>query len=186
MENAIVERAAAGDVQAWNELVRRYERLLRSVASGLRMRRCDADDAAQQTWLALQTGIHGLREPEHVKAWLCRVMYRQCLRILRAQRLECPDETLGERADRPVQAVDPVVVAETAAALWAAVDRLPERERQLLQALFTTEERSYREIARVLGMPVGAIGPVRMRALRRLPGLLAEAGLTVENLHAVA
>jgi RNA polymerase sigma factor (sigma-70 family) len=183
----IVLRAADGDERAWAELVTRYTRLLRSQARDLRMRPCDADDAAQQTWNALRGHIHRLREPEHVQAWLCLVMRRNCVRILVRQRAELLDnDPDARRENMPAVPADPVVFDETAAALWATVDRLPDRECRLVRALFDGEERSYAEIARALAMPIGSIGPVRLRALRRLPAMLADAGVTVEDLRAIA
>jgi len=181
----IVRRAADGDEQAWNVLVRQYGRLLRSLAAGMRMRPWDGEDAAQQTWLALRRSIHRLHTPEHVRAWLCRVMRRNCVRVLKARRGEWLADDV-EAWQGGVDAVEPVTRAETAAVLWATVDRLPDRERQLLRALFDREERSYREIARDLRMPVGSVGPVRMRALGRLTAMLEAAGVTIDDLHAVA
>ena len=70
--------------------------------------------------------------------------------------------------------------------LYCKLPQLPDRERRLLRALFDRNELSYREVAAHLTMPVGAIGPVRMRALERLPAMLAQAGVTREDLHALA
>lgn len=187
----VVQRAADGDERAWHELVTRYARLLRSVAAGLRLRSCDAEDAAQQTWLALRENIHTLREPARVHAWLCQVMRRNCLRILTRQRAEWLADGVGSwaqsRSAEPTGTpVDPVVVEETAVALWATVDRLPDRERRLVRALFDREERSYKQIARDLDMPVGSIGPVRLRALERLHALLADVGVTVDAVRTAA
>jgi RNA polymerase sigma factor (sigma-70 family) len=182
----VVGRAAAGDERAWAELVARYGRLLRSVAARLQMRHCDVDDAAQLTWMALRNGIHDLRNPEHVGTWLCQVMRRHCVRILVHQRTErLEDETDGWSVpDDTPAAIDRISLEETAEVLWRVVDRLPERERTLLRALFDGQERSYRDIAHNLSMPIGSIGPIRMRALERLPAMLAEAGVTAEDLHA--
>jgi RNA polymerase sigma factor (sigma-70 family) len=183
----LVRRAAAGDERAWRELVTCYERLLYSIAAGFHMRRCDADDAVQQTWIALLGSIDALRNPECVGGWLARVMRRNCIHIRERQRREDhedPTETWAVTADAAI--VDRLVFDEMARVLWTVVGRLPERERGLLRALFDGDERSYREIARCLSMPVGSIGPVRKRALERLPAMLAEVGLTVDDLHAVA
>jgi len=187
----VVRHAADGDERAWHELVTRYARLLRSVAAGLRVRPCDAEDAAQQTWLALRENIHALREPARVHAWLCQVMRRNCLRILTRQRAEQLADDVGSwahsRSDDPTdELVDQVVLEQTAVALWAVVDRLPDRERQLLRALFDREERSYRQIARDLDMPIGSNGPIRMRALERLSALLADIGITVDHVRTAA
>jgi RNA polymerase sigma factor (sigma-70 family) len=115
-------------------------------------------------------------------------MRRNCVRMLVAQRSEWVEEDIETRlgpAPEP-SATEGIVRTEIADRLWSAVDRLPERERVLMRALFDGTERSYREVAQDLAMPIGAIGPVRMRALKRLPELLAEVGITVDDLHAVA
>ncbi|HEX3003939.1 MAG TPA: hypothetical protein VHO27_06995, partial [Angustibacter sp.] len=44
---ALLERAAAGSQDAWNEIVRRYERLVWSVARAHRLDASDAADAVQ-------------------------------------------------------------------------------------------------------------------------------------------
>jgi DNA-directed RNA polymerase specialized sigma24 family protein len=52
--------------------------------------------------------------------------------------------------------------------LAAAVRRLPERQRKLLEVLYAEETPSYEAISRELEMPVGSIGPTRGRAMGRL------------------
>ncbi|MGH3782038.1 MAG: sigma factor-like helix-turn-helix DNA-binding protein, partial [Pseudonocardiaceae bacterium] len=52
--------------------------------------------------------------------------------------------------------------------LWKHVDELSPRRRILLRALFTDSARPYAEIASNVGIPLGAIGPTRTRALQQL------------------
>ncbi len=173
----VLDRAAAGDDRAWEELVAHYGRLLRAVAFSMRMRSCDVEDATQTTWLALREDIRTIRDPERVGAWLCCVMRRRCLQMLIQQRRERlddhPEEWYVPDADPPANytvRIDPDL-------LWRYVDRLPDRERIVLRTLFDGTDHSYREVARSLSMPVGSLGPVRMRALTRLTALLAADGL---------
>ncbi len=176
----VVKRAAAGDDSAWDELVGHYGRMLRAVAAELRVQGCDAEDAAQTTWLALREDIHTIRDPEHVGEWLCSVMRRRCVRLLTQQRrerlVEHPDEWVApEPAPRRAE--------PDGTLLWSFVDRLPDRERTVLRALYDGSDRNYRETAELLSMPVGSLGPVRMRALRRLSALLVDAGITAGELR---
>ena len=53
-------------------------------------------------------------------------------------------------------------------ALWRAFATLSDRCQSLLRLLIADEEPSYEEIGAALGMPIGAIGPTRMRCLDRL------------------
>lgn len=180
----VMNRAAAGDERAWDELVTHYGRMLRTVAFRMRMRSCDVEDATQTTWLALRENIHTIRDPERVGAWLCCVMRRRCLRMLIQQRRERLDDRPDEWAvpDGPAPPSDAVPVDEAVAVLWGYVDRLPDRERIVLRTLFDGTDHSYRDVARRLSMPVGSVGPVRMRALKRLSALLAEAGIVAADL----
>ncbi|MBV8992111.1 MAG: hypothetical protein JO287_00070 [Pseudonocardiales bacterium] len=47
----------------------------------------------------------------------------------------------------------------------------------LLQALFTEHSRPYAEVARLIGIPAGGIGPTRARALAQLRDMIEEHGL---------
>jgi DNA-directed RNA polymerase specialized sigma24 family protein len=60
------------------------------------------------------------------------------------------------------------VQAEQREAVLAAVDRLPDRQRSLITALFYGSASSYQALSTKLGMPPGSIGPTRDRALGRL------------------
>jgi DNA-directed RNA polymerase specialized sigma24 family protein len=53
-------------------------------------------------------------------------------------------------------------------ALWRAFAKLSERCKTLLRLLVADEEPSYEDVGAALDMPIGAIGPTRMRCLDRL------------------
>jgi DNA-directed RNA polymerase specialized sigma24 family protein len=59
----------------------------------------------------------------------------------------------------------------------AAMRRLPARSRTLLTLLAAAPARSYGEVSKTLGMPVGSIGPTRARGLRQLRGELEAVGI---------
>jgi len=61
--------------------------------------------------------------------------------------------------------------------LWKHVADLPAGGRDLLMALVGSEAPRYAEFARATGMPIGSIGPRRMRYLRTLRRRLEKAGL---------
>jgi RNA polymerase sigma factor (sigma-70 family) len=179
----VVGRAAAGDDQAWAELFRSYDRMLRWVARDMRMRSCDAEDAAQLTWIALHQNIHTIRDPENISTWLCIVMRRRCLNLLEKQRREVLDDRIDDSV-LPAEPAEMTVSAEGATRLWELVDQLPTRERVLLRTLFDGTDRSYRDTATALSMPIGSVGPVRQRAIKRLAGLLDGAGIGATDLYA--
>jgi RNA polymerase sigma factor (sigma-70 family) len=172
----VVNRAIAGDESAWAELVRQFGGRLRLIGAGFRLTPAEADDAMQMTWLELFRSIGKLESTDKVGAWLSTTMRRNCLRIVGGRRAERLTEAMEAQAvDRAAGAEDLYLLAERDKSLWEIVERLPPRQARLLRALFTEQQPSYHEIATSLSMPVGAIGPVRQRALRRLATLLADA-----------
>jgi len=182
----LVCRAAAGEESAWADLVENYSGLLWSIAARFRMVRGDAEDAAQMTWMCLFQNVEQLRAPEGAVGWLATTMRRNCVRVVRQRQREqlCDDWTQWSVAADEGPLDSRVLVAERNRLLWEAVDRLPDRQRQLLCNLFNTDERSYGEIAAAMSTSVGTIGPARRRALRSLEALLAEAGVGRDQIYA--
>jgi RNA polymerase sigma factor (sigma-70 family) len=165
----LLTRAAAGDEAAWHALVDRFSSLIWATARAHRLSRGDAADVAQTTWLRLVEHLDAIRDPDRVGAWLATTARRESLRTLKRSGREQPtDEVdLFERPDD--EAVDRHLLRqERAGALWRAFAALSERCKRLLRLLMADVEPSYEEVGAALGMPVGAIGPTRMRCLDRL------------------
>ena len=77
---ALVAAAAAGEPQAWSELIDRYAVLIRSVCRSHRLCDADAEDVAQLTWLRAVEHIGRLRDPDRFGAWVGTTARRECLR----------------------------------------------------------------------------------------------------------
>lgn len=164
-----VERARAGDAQAWEALVARFTPALRSAARSYRLGASDVEDAVQATWVAAFRHIDGIREAAAFQGWLLVTVRREAIRTLRARQREVPVADLPERAgaDEP-QPASGLLSRERRQAVWNAVELLPARQQALLRALFAPSEPTYDELSRALDMPIGAIGPTRQRALAGL------------------
>ena len=168
---AMVNRAAAGDQGAWNEIVERYSPLVWSICLRYRLDRQDSDDVGQSVWLLLVERIGMLREPAALPGWLATTTQRECLRVLRASRrhehAELPDDQLPPDPDAAM-IEEEILVAERDAAIRMAFAELPRPCRELLAMLIGDQQHSYEDISATLGMRMGSIGPVRARCLDRL------------------
>jgi RNA polymerase sigma factor (sigma-70 family) len=167
--DALVSAAAAGDQSAWNELVERFERLVWATTRTYRLSRSDAADVAQTVWLRLVENLDRIRDPERLGAWLATTARRESLRYIRLH----GREQLSDEADVfEAPSEDPLEVAllteERDTALWTAFAKLSERCQTLLRLLVSEDEPSYETIGAALDMPIGAIGPTRMRCLDKL------------------
>jgi RNA polymerase sigma factor (sigma-70 family) len=174
----LVRLARAGDAGAWRELTARYSGLLWSVARGFHLGAADAGDVVQMCWVRLVENLDRIRDPEHVATWLVTVARRESISLIRRSGRESLSVS-----DRPHDLVDVDPPIETAMirserdrALWAAFEQVSERCQRLLRLLISDPPMAYRDIADVLDMPIGAIGPTRQRCLSTLRGRIASAG----------
>lgn len=161
-ERALVMRARAGDRRAFGELVERHMRRAYYVALGLVGSHEDALDLSQEAFARAFRARRSLDPDRPFYAWLYQIVRRLCFNFLRdtrrrSQRLREAVPWLAEQAGERV--VDPARSAERAelrARLEAAIESLPEREREVL-VLKEFEGLRYREIAELLGVPVGTV-----------------------------
>lgn len=164
----------AGDPEAWDIAVEQYRNLLRHVVRRYRLTPDQSADVIQTTWLRFVENVHRIREPRAIGGWLATTASREAMAIGRQNRRETPTEILPDIATSVTLEVEDRLAAEwRASRLRAAIATLPPRERTLVQTLLDPASLSYQQISQRLDMPVGAIGPIRQRALRRLRNALA-------------
>lgn len=175
----LLPRVSDGDPAAWEEVVRRYDKLVSATVRSFRLQDADALDAIQTTWLRLAENAHHVLRSERLGGWLAATARHECLRILRQTKpspgpLETVADTVADHAVGPEQRA---IEGDAARTLWNLVEELPTRQRTLLRALFTDHPRPYAEVAHIAGIPPGAIGPTRARALQHLREKLDEYGM---------
>lgn len=162
---------------AWRELASRYEGLVRAVVGSYRLQEADFADAVQNTWLRALERLHTVRDPNSLGGWLTTVARRECLALLARSRREAPTGVEEDRLVVEAPGPEAVVLAEEARrAVVDAVTELPVKPRALVSVLFSSPEPNYAEVSRLMGLPIGSIGPTRQRALRTLRCGLARAG----------
>ncbi|WP_110241829.1 RNA polymerase sigma factor [Nocardioides gilvus] len=168
----LVAAAGQGDEGAWSEIVDRYMPLLVTVALPYRLSPPEVQDLAQTVWLHLVEHLGDIREPRALPKWLITTTRREAVRQAREQRRTQPadfqDHWWTSRLLTFDDADADLVRDERHAALTLCLAVLSPRQQRLLALLAQDPPLSYAEISRVMGIPVGAIGPTRTRALERL------------------
>jgi RNA polymerase sigma factor (sigma-70 family) len=166
---ALVRRAVDGDPAALTWIVERYDRSLRAIVRFYRLSPWDVDDVVQATWLQFMEHGRSLREPAALTGWLATTARRQSLRVLQRRVRERPsdDPALGD--DMPVaEPWEELIATERRAAVHGAVGRLPLSSRRLMTLMLARPGMRYEQVAEALGMPIGSIGPTRLRCISRL------------------
>ena len=189
-DTSLVQRCLQGDFDAWQQLVDRYARLVRTVPVRLGLSPMEVDDVTQEVFLALAQGIHRLDDPERIAAWLVTTARRISWRALqKRQREHLSDHSELARlemtsrssvAPSPDWSLNALLDGwDRQAQLQQALDRLDDRCRKLLHLLFLDpEEPDYGTISQRLSMPQGSIGPTRGRCLGKLRAILEEMGFS--------
>jgi RNA polymerase sigma-70 factor (ECF subfamily) len=168
----LLQRFAAGDLDAFESLFRQYQReVYRWVMRIVRDPTSAEDLTVEAFWRAYKA--HAGFDPEaNFAAWLRRIATNLALDHLRKRRpyVELPDDLAAER--KP----DSVVQQQTRVALRKAFAELPPRLRVVAQ-LGLVEDESYAEIAQALGISAGVARTRMFRAVRVLRNKLQRVGV---------
>lgn len=169
-----------GDPAAWDEILRRYGKLVSATVRSFRLQEADVLDSMQMTWLRLAENADRVQFPERLGGWLVTTARRECLHILRQTKLGprltdmASDIVTDPSADPEQHAIN----THTAQTLRKLINELSPLRRTVIRMLFTDTPCSYTNVARIAGIPIGGIGPTRARALRQLRNKLDEHEMT--------
>ncbi len=141
-------------------------------AAALRLTRntADAEDLVQETYLRAYRGFGGFRDGTNIKAWLYRILSNTFISSYRARRRRGDSIELDAIEEQAVLsrvsgagATGITRTAEQAAleqlpdeAVKAALEQLPETFRMAVM-LADVEGFSYKEIAKIMGVPIGTV-----------------------------
>jgi len=185
-DTGLVRRCLDGDLSAFDELVRRHEGRVVSLAYRLTGDRDLANDLAQEAFVSAYRSLRKFRGASAFSTWLYRITYNVCIDEIhrRGRTAERSVDTFygGDRdvaleipdaADTPE---DAATRSERSQAVRRAVARLPEHYREVL-VLYDLQGVPYEEIASLLRCPLGTI---KSRINRARLALLEALGPDVE------
>lgn len=159
---ALLTRFVTGDDDAFSRLATAYRPLLYSIfLRWFRLEESDADDLYQEVLLQLVTKAPEVRD---VRRWLMGTAVNQAKKRIRTL---IRQRRLAERWGAEQELTETPERTDIRQLLELALAQLSPRDQRLLRLIYL-EERSYQETAAILGRPIGSIGPLRGRALRRL------------------
>lgn len=169
-DEGLLERVAGGEAPAFSELVRRHGPRVLALARRILGSEADAQDIVQDVFIRLwKQAASWEARGARLSTWLHRVTVNLCMNhIERVHKRGAPLDTQGDEMIDPSAPVEEQLsAAERVAALHAAIDALPERQRAAI-ALFYTAGASTAETAGVLGLSVKATESLLLRARRGL------------------
>ena len=168
----LVRKAQAGDLGAFEELVRRHQQGLFSYLYRMCRNSSDAEEMAQAAMVRAWEKLAGFRGASSFKTWLYRIGTNLCFNLrTRRKPTEELDETMAAPdAERPEAAFRQKVREE---AVHRALALLPDDQRAAL-VLSVYQDMSYKEIAETMGKTLRAVDSLLFRAKTNVRKALAE------------
>ena len=166
-DQVLAERAADGDLRAFDVLVRRYGPLMRVYATRVLGFNDETDDVVQESFITAWQQLGTLEDGSAVKSWLMRIVSRKSIDRLRARRAHVNIEDTDAPAPENTA---PHVVAEVESqteALARVLADLPEDQRRCW-TLRELAEYSYHDIASELHLPLSTVRGLLARARKTL------------------
>lgn len=189
-DGQLVGRVLAGQREAFDELVKRYQRQAVAVSYRLLGNSQDAQEVTQDAFLKAFTSLGTLQKPEAFSGWLMRIVSNLSLNYRRSRktRQQLPlDDVLGPvdgattdtaagasewtaRNDDPVHQLQSVEMGQR---LRKALEELPEKQR-LAIVMFTLEDMPQKQIAEALHCSVEAVKWHVFQGRKKLKELMKE------------
>jgi RNA polymerase sigma-70 factor (ECF subfamily) len=175
MMDDLVERARAGGQRPSEDLVRRHDRRVLSLASRLTGHLEDAQEVAQESFSRLYKNLNLLHSDDDVGPWLRIVTVNLC-RDLARRKARSPVVVNEELISRAAAESNPEWAAsdrEREGILRTALQSLTERERTAL-VLRELEGLNTLEVAKIMGVAAATVRVQIMQARLKLRKLLAK------------
>lgn len=174
---ALVARAAEGDADAFEELVRRYRNDVYALCYQYMRNREEAWDMSQESFIKVYRGIKGFRSESSFKTWALRIAKNRCLDELKRRRV--PTVDIGEDGEKyPGGELTPGGKAD-AKELGEAIERAMRSLPEIHRTAFMLRELnglSYDEMAVVMQCNIGTVMSRLHHARKKLQQALREMG----------
>ncbi len=166
-ERAIIERCRQHDLEAFDELVRMYERRIFNFALRLSGNHHDAEDITVETFIRVFNAIANFRGDATFSTWLFRIAHNVFLDMRKKEKahphtslqdvLELDESEVTRQVEDPGPLPERLAEdAELSQLLRRAIDELPDYQKTMV-LLYHTQNKSYEEIAEIMHLPIGTV-----------------------------
>lgn len=171
LERDLIEKAQAGDRDAFTQLILWHEGALGRMALSALKEPNDAADAIQETILRAWKNLPRLRQPQFFRTWLIRILLRECATLRKSREkyshAELPDDTWEQAA--------PAVPRDTVLDVRTVLETLSRDDRMIL-TLYYFDDFPVREIAEALHISQSAAKQRLHRAREKFRAAYEERG----------
>lgn len=176
-DESIVASIVAGDVDAYAEIMARYELKLHRYVTYLIHNQTMADDVVQDTFIKAYQNLNGFNPKYKFSSWIYRISHNEAMNAIKKVRHmsdvdidELPDTGYDQRIE---ELVDNNILSED---VHGCLGKLEPKYREVIQLVYF-ENMKYEEVSDVLRIPASTVGVWLSRAKTRLRDLCKQRGV---------
>lgn len=187
-EKHLIDSAKSGNEAAFEQIIRKYEKLVYTIAYRSTGSEHDALDISQDVFIKIYKNLPQFKEQSSLSTWIFRITMNTCVDFSRKRQkalasisiddeensrfLEIPDNT-----SEPLSCIESIELANN---IQKAILSLPESHKKII-ILRDIAGLSYSEISRILDMPEGTVKSRLSRARENLRKILLSNGTIDDN-----
>jgi len=190
-ERPLVEKILNGDLQAFQQFIEKYQRLVTHMVFRMILNESDREEICQDVFLKIYQNLAKFQFQSKLSTWISKITYNTCINYLQKKKaLLYDDLTIRENeSDSAVFDSRPsnldslkgefplpdesAISQEVSEMLYVELNSLPAQYRTII-TLYHLENLSYDEIGEITGMPMGTVKNYLFRARKLLKDKLLE------------
>jgi RNA polymerase sigma-70 factor (ECF subfamily) len=172
IKNDIVSKVKAGSQEAFEEMVKAYQRRVFILAYGILMNREDAMEITQETFLKLFKSLSSLRDDAKFESWLFTITNHLCIDKIRKNKNAKLHNTSLDDIPEGVAVIERTPENERhqedlKQTIKNTIHTLPARQRTIVVMRYF-QELKFHEIAENLGLSIGTVKKLHFTALKKI------------------
>ncbi len=177
-EFELVRKILAGEQYKFEEIIKRYERLVAHIVFRMVSDNVDREELCQEVFIKVFQNLAGFNFNSKLSTWIAKIAHNNCVNYLRKRKLELYDDMKNQEDTDAFQFSEslhseaPVPDSESemkdrADIIRSEIEKLPHKYKVIL-TLYHMDELSYKDIGQVVDMPEGTVKSYLFRARKML------------------
>ncbi len=172
-DSVIIREALRGDQSAYKKLMRKYHDAIYMLIYRMVREKSEVEDLTQEAFIKAFASLRSFNNEYAFSTWLYKIATNNSIDYIRKKKLQRisldkpldsdQDQYTYEVPDTTYQPDKPLIERQKTKFLDEAINALPEKYRRVI-ILRHKEERDYREIAKILHLPLGTVKAHLFRA----------------------
>ncbi|WP_250277866.1 RNA polymerase sigma factor [[Clostridium] colinum] len=182
MDIEIVEKVLKGDVDAFSNIIDKYEKMIYNLAYRIFNNVSDAEDITQETFIKIYKNLYKCEGKQSIKTWIYTIAYNTCIDEVRKRKgknnisldMEIDGKDNSFSLDFPSNEPTPenyLIQKEGILEIEQAINSLNEDNKALI-FLRDIKGFSYNEISEIMGLNIGTVKSKLNRARNTLKNIL--------------